>query len=454
MRGREATLAVGVHPSSGQSQTWSDPVLLSNSSQSAWFPDIAVDGSGRIHVVWSASEVGSELPDGRNSIFDLVMYSASEDGVRWTTPMDIIAALHDGGSYATRPSLEPLPDGSLVLSYRDRTSVFFTSASSEDLTAKTLQRPQRLSTFQSAYFSEIVSDADGGVHFFHTENVPEYPDCPVCFHLFYRRSLDGGALWSSLLDISRASTGAAKPQAVVDAQGNLHVVWEAGAGGDLGQLSNPTRVMYTRRANGELIWSNPIAFVGSGDQQKNVAIGEDGAGQLVVVWLSLPEDRVYYQVSSDQGLSWSMPQPIPGVWGGWSVYSTRLDDYDTGMALRGRSQWQRRRTKAQYLSGQGWRSAAMEVFIWCGLCAMRSISGSRMRDSMRSGMRDGRRLSRESSRFPPGKRPAPLSRLAASPRFRQSWQHLLAGRRLPSCHQWSRWFNLFLIMSRSFSCLS
>ena len=323
-----ATLAVGVHPSSGQSQTWSDPVLLSNSSQSAWFPDIAVDGSGRIHVVWSASEVGSELPDGRNSIFDLVMYSASDDGIRWTTPMDIIAALHDGGSFATRPSLKPLPGGPLALTYRDGVSIYFTSASSEALTARTLERPHRLSMFQSAYFSQIISDADGGLHLFHTENVPEYPDCPACFHLFYRRSTDGGALWSSLLDISLAPTGAAKPQAVVDADGNLHVVWEAGAGGDLGQLSGPTSVMYASSSDGGQTWSSPIAFVGSGDQQKNIAIGVDGNGQLVVVWLSLPEDRIYYQVSSDQGRSWSMPRPIPGVWGGWSVYSARLDDYD------------------------------------------------------------------------------------------------------------------------------
>jgi len=320
--------AGGTYPSASQSLAWSEPILISNPGQSAWFPDIAVDRSGRVHIVWSSNEVGSEQADGRRSIFDLVMYSASEDGLAWSAPVDIVAALHDAGSYATRPSLEPLPDGTLALTYRDRMSIYFTSASSEALTARTLERPHRLSTFQSAYFSQIISDADGTLHLFHTENVPEYPDCPVCFHLFHRRSTDDGALWSSLLDISLASAGAAKPQVVVDAEGNLHVVWEAGAGGDLGQLSDPTSVMYARSSDGGQTWSSPIAFVGSGEQQKNIAIGVDGSGQLVVAWLSLPEDRIYYQISSDQGRSWSMPQPIPGVWAGWSIYNARLDDYD------------------------------------------------------------------------------------------------------------------------------
>jgi hypothetical protein len=46
-----------------------------------------------------------------------------------------------------------------------------------------------------------------------------------------------------------------------------------------------------------------------------------------MAWLSLPEDKVYYQVSGDHGLSWSTPQQIPDIWGDWTNYNSRTDSY-------------------------------------------------------------------------------------------------------------------------------
>jgi hypothetical protein len=204
--------------------------------------------------------------------------------------------------------------------------------------------PHEVSSGQSAYFSRLAKDNQGGLHLIYTENVPT-PDCPICYHLFHRRSDTDGLSWSNLVDISNSPTGSAKPQIVIDKQGYIHVVWEAGLGGDVGQLIDPTKVMYAASYDQGKTWTSPVEFIAPHGIAKNIALGLDGQNRLVVAWLGMPEDLVYYQVSGDQGHSWSPPQSIPGIWGGYTVYQARLDAYtmatdsagDIHLALVGRT---------------------------------------------------------------------------------------------------------------------
>src|SRR3954464_8858565 len=83
---------------SRQAAAWSPPLALSPNLQSAWFPDIAADATGRVHTVWSTS-----LNAGVGHIFDVVIYASSPDGVSWSNPMDIVALPSKGA--VTRPTL-------------------------------------------------------------------------------------------------------------------------------------------------------------------------------------------------------------------------------------------------------------------------------------------------------------------------------------------------------------
>jgi len=60
----------------------------------------------------------------------------------------------------------------------------------------------------------------------------------------------------------------------------------------------------------------PIEFLTPGGIAKNIALGLDGQDRLLVAWLDMSQDLIYYQLSSDQGQTWSPPRPIPGVWVG------------------------------------------------------------------------------------------------------------------------------------------
>jgi hypothetical protein len=358
-----------IRAASRQSTGWLVPQALSSEAASSWFPDIAADRSGQIHVAWSTS-----VSAGVGNAYDVVMYSVSRDGALWSPTRDIIALPSVGA--VTRPNMLADDKGFLHLTFRSFT-VYYTRAPLESVAPNTLLRPNPMSAPENtnnAYFSRLAIDQLQRLHLIYTENI-QSASCQGCMHIFYRQSDDNGLTWTKPADISRLAAGSAKPQLISDAHNNLYIAWESGLGGDLGQLdqTQPTQVMFMASYDRGQTWTDPINLAAvsgqipsaatttalpsatprpatpangrptpTATQQpatptpaptpqpksfKNIALGMDGKGNLVVAWLALPEDRVYYQLSSDQGRSWSNPQLIPGVWGAWSIYQGRTDDY-------------------------------------------------------------------------------------------------------------------------------
>jgi hypothetical protein len=313
---------------SAQRQTgWSEPQLMGP----GWFPTIAADASGTVHLAWSSAimerdpNVPSLRPSHRRG-YDLVLYRTTQDGVNWTDTQDIVAFRQNEGSEVTRPSIVIDPEGTMHMTFRYN-RVFYSNVRVEDAgSAKNWSRYHPLSVEQVAYYSWIERDSQGRLHVVFTENVRTF-DCPICYHLFYRYSDDNGRTWSIRTDVSSLPIGVVKPQMILDAEDNIHVVWEAGRGGALGQLSDPTTVMYASSYDRGMSWSRPVEFVVPDGRAKNITLGEDGLGNLVVVWLALPENTVYYQVSPNRGRTWTAAEPFTEFRGGFAVYNARLDHY-------------------------------------------------------------------------------------------------------------------------------
>lgn len=318
------SLMIQVRVSHGQQGGWSEPVPLSPSGQFAWFPDIAVDLSGRLHVVYSSGVVGAN-----RAAYDSVMYVSSPTGEVWSTPNDIFALPQRNlnESAATRPTIFVDSHNILHAAYTNNYQMYYSQVDAfEAANARSWAPVQQMASVDSVYFSRLIADKRGRLHFFFTENVYT-AQCPICYHLYHRSSDDNGQTWSLAVDVSR-TLGAVKPQAVVDVLGGIHVVWVSGAGGTLGQLLSAGTARYSASYDGGATWTLPLEFglpvteTLSVRESLNVAIGVDARGQLVVSWLGLPEERLYYQLSTNQGRSWSEPLPIEGVWASRSATDT------------------------------------------------------------------------------------------------------------------------------------
>jgi hypothetical protein len=360
------SLTATIPVSHGQAPEWSQPVALSDGVPSGWFPDVVVDATGQVHVFWTS---GYSKNTGNNNPlavkgYDLVMYATSQNGETWSKAIDVAALPILGGPEATRPAGLIDRQDMLHLTFRSNDVYYLRVPAASVSFPRARPAPHRISTTGKAYFSRMVLDKENRLHLILSQMVydPTNPACETCFRLFYRRSDDNGLTWSSPVDISTLPTGSAKPQLAVDGQDNIHIVWEAGPGGDRGYLQDPVKVMYTASYDGGTTWVPPVEFVAPGGRAKNIALGIDGGDNLVVAWLGYPEHLVYYQISRDHGRSWSPPQPIAGVWGAGSVaYESLHDDYamatdsagNVHLVLTGRVEEKQKTTSVLHLTWDG-----------------------------------------------------------------------------------------------------
>ena len=152
--------------------------------------------------------------------------------------------------------------------------------------------------------------------------------CPSCADIFYRHSTDGGESWSAPVNLSNSFAGSVKPQVRVGGGGRVYVTWEEGEDW-YAREGYPVSSMYVYSPDGGNTWAEPTIFSSPQGVPQQITLGVGQNSDLVVVW-RLPEEEsfYYYQVSSDEGVTWSEPQPIPGVFAKpWELFS--LDAYHT-----------------------------------------------------------------------------------------------------------------------------
>lgn len=312
-------LAATLPPRFGNAQTvaFEEPVQISPDGVFAWFPDIAVDEFGTIHVVWSTS----------NATHDMVLYTASEDGTNWSEPNDIKSYETEGE--AVRPTLLTDLAGHLLMTVKFQYVRFSRAALGEAANATDWSPDYLFHQDQIGYFSKMVMLPDGVLLAVYTENLLNN-SCRNCYHLYARTSADLGDNWSDPVDISVARTGSAKPNLWVGKDGTIHIVWESGLGGGQGQLEDPSRVRYSKSQDGGKTWTTPYQFGTpklEDTQFKNVTIAEDKNENLIAAFWGIPTDQVYFAISSNNGDTWQETQIMEDVRGQWSVYNDRLDTY-------------------------------------------------------------------------------------------------------------------------------
>lgn len=150
--------------------------------------------------------------------------------------------------------------------------------------------------------------------------------CPSCADVFYRHSTDGGQSWSAPINLSNSFAGSVKPQVRVGSGGNIYVTWEEGEDWYM-HKGYPVASMYVHSPDGGNTWAEPVTFSHPLGAPQQVTLGVSGESDLIVVWRLSEKDAFYYQLSTDNGATWSEPKPIPGVIAKpWAQFS--LDAYD------------------------------------------------------------------------------------------------------------------------------
>jgi len=325
-----------VHAQSPQTITWSPPQMMSAAEELSWFPDLAVDSLGRLHLVWET--IMPEEGQGVSSV-NQVTYKLMHDvwdGQEWSGANDIFARRGSGGG-VMRETITADSIGNVYATHALGWQVAFMKAPAADSLSATAWSEPRWMSGEMAYMSDVAVDEQGTIHLIYDQWVPveassdEGTSGKQLSDLFYRRSEDGGLTWSVPANLSNSPVGVTREQIKIDSSGTIYITWDEGWD-RLSLDGEPRAGVLIFSTDGGQSWSAPTIFAYPENKNSQLAAASDGHGYVLAVWQAWSQQAIYYTWSTDGGYSWAPPQRIPGfITTGLSLF----DAYDMAVDSAG-----------------------------------------------------------------------------------------------------------------------
>jgi hypothetical protein len=188
--------------------TWSPSQRLTWNSGWSGLPDVVVDSSGRVHVVWYDETPGNtelfykQSPDGGDTWL-------STQRLTWTS------------GFSQAPAVAVNPSGDLHLLWWDNTpgnaEIFYKKSLDS---GSTWSIGQRLTwTSGDSQAPALTIDSSGGLDAVWWDNTPGNAE------IFFRKGSPGGAAWTASLRLTWSPGNSYGPALAVSYLGHLHLVW-------------------------------------------------------------------------------------------------------------------------------------------------------------------------------------------------------------------------------------
>jgi hypothetical protein len=267
--------------------SFSAPQNLSNDAPDSASPQVGVDTSGNISVVWENDDITYGI-----------MYRHSTDGVTFSTVANL--ATNTTGSFG--PQMAIGVDGSVSVVWEDdfnfQSDVSFSRSTDQGATFST---PKNLSNNSGNSFSaQVAVDLSGNIEVAWTDNTPGNND------ILFTHSSDGGATFASTKSISssRGDTGSA--QVGVDTNGNIFVAWQ-----DNVPPAFNKDVYLARSSDGGTSFSAANLSNNVGNSI-NPFMNVDVSGGINLVWMDRTPGNasIFFTRSTDAGVTFAAAQNL------------------------------------------------------------------------------------------------------------------------------------------------
>jgi len=263
--------------------TWSAAQRLTWNSGECRFPAIAIDGSDTIHVVWEDDTPGNH---------DIYYTRSADKGLTWSAAQRL--TWNSGGSYNANLAIDG--SGTIHVVWDDDTpgnfEIYYRRSSDGGATWSAAKRL----TWNSgeSRFPAIAIDGSGTIHIVWDDNTPGSAE------IYYKGSTDGGSTWSPAKRLTWTSGGSYDAVLAIESSNTIHVVWFDFTPGNV-------ELYYKRSSDGGATWSAASRLTSNSGGSYCPAIARDGSDAIHVVW----EDQtpgfseIYYKKSTDGGTTWS-----------------------------------------------------------------------------------------------------------------------------------------------------
>jgi hypothetical protein len=123
--------------------------------------------------------------------------------------------------------------------------------------------------------------------------------------IYYKKSTDGGATWTTSRRLTWNSGLSLSPNLALDSADSLHLVWEDGTPGNY-------EIYYMRSTDYGANWTTARRLTWTSGESGGAAIAVDSSGKLHVAWYDdTPGNfEIYYKKSNDGGATWGASQRI------------------------------------------------------------------------------------------------------------------------------------------------
>jgi hypothetical protein len=323
------------------SYTWSEPVVLSLTSNGAWFPDVAADQRGKVHVIWEGGLTrfaGLGSASGQEVMLSAI-YTVW-DGSAWSEVNDVYSDLVPSGAiYRLALATDGLKNLYMTVKPPTQNLMFTYSPIESAGSARAWSEPKPLSTGGVVYMSDIAVDYQGTIHVVWQEMVPVVVEGAGQFELFdifYRSSEDGGQTWSEPINLSNTPVHEGRAQIKTDGRGTIYVTWDEGGRDQAVVASGSPGVAFQGvlrfSQDGGKTWTPCTKFSYPNRTNSQMAVMADGRGGVLAVWRSA-EGVLYYDWSTDAGISWDPPAIVPRIlaysYNGFDAYDMAVDSDGT-----------------------------------------------------------------------------------------------------------------------------
>jgi len=271
--------------------TFSTPLNVSNDAPNSDSPQIAADANGNLYLLWENTSV----------ILAVVFSRSTDGGVTFSTPVNV--STNAGGSFSPQMAVDPGGNISVVWEDDAFTSSDISFSRSADHGA-TFSIPKSLSNnIGNSVSPQVTVDLTGNINVAWQNDGPGNPD------IFFSRSSDKGATFSTPKNLSNSPGRSNAPQIKVDAGGNINVVWADNNPPDF----NPD-VFFVRSSDGGATFSAAQNVSQNSGFSSNPWLTVDAGANINVAWEdNTPGNRdIFFARSTDSGTTFSPPVNLSG----------------------------------------------------------------------------------------------------------------------------------------------